>query len=78
MSHHRHTYQEYLAYERDSALKHEFDDGDIIAMAGGSRRHNALASLDGAGEWPPARRTKPPRAKKARGGFVVGGGRARA
>jgi Uma2 family endonuclease len=41
---HRYTYAEYLAYERDSALKHEFDDGDIRAMAGGSRRHNALAS----------------------------------
>lgn len=41
---HRYTYDEYLAYERDSARKHEFDDGEILAMAGGSRRHNALAS----------------------------------
>jgi Uma2 family endonuclease len=41
---HRYTYAEYLAYERDSALKHDFDDGEIRAMAGGSRRHNALAS----------------------------------
>lgn len=41
---HRYTYDEYLAYERDSGLKHEFDDGEITAMAGGSRRHNALAS----------------------------------
>ena len=41
---HRYTYAEYLAYERDSALKHEYDDGEILAMAGGSRRHNALAS----------------------------------
>jgi Uma2 family endonuclease len=41
---HRYTYAEYLAYERDSGLKHEFDDGEILAMAGGSRRHNALAS----------------------------------
>jgi Uma2 family endonuclease len=41
---HRHTYAEYLAYERDSGLKHEFEDGEIVAMAGGSRRHNALAS----------------------------------
>jgi Uma2 family endonuclease len=40
---HRYTYDEYLAYERDSGLKHEFDDGEIIAMAGGSRRHNAVA-----------------------------------
>lgn len=41
---HHYTYSEYLAYERDSGLKHEYDDGEISAMAGGSRRHNALAS----------------------------------
>lgn len=41
---HRYSYEEYLAYEQDSALKHEYDDGEIVAMAGGSRRHNALAS----------------------------------
>ena len=41
---HRYTYDEYLAYERDSGLKHEFENGEIFAMAGGSRRHNALAS----------------------------------
>lgn len=41
---HRYTYAEYLAYERDSGLKHEYDDGEILAMAGDSRRHNALAS----------------------------------
>jgi Uma2 family endonuclease len=50
---HRYTYAEYLAYERDSGLKHEYEDGAILAMAGGSRRHNALAlrvgaALDGA------------------------------
>src|SRR5690606_11859443 len=33
-----------LAYERESRLKHEFNNGTILAMAGGSRRHNALAS----------------------------------
>lgn len=43
-SRHRYSYDEYLAYERDSGMKHEFDDGEIVAMAGGSRRHNALAS----------------------------------
>lgn len=37
-------YAEYLAYEVDSGRKHEFDDGEIVAMAGGSHRHNALAS----------------------------------
>jgi Uma2 family endonuclease len=41
---HRYSYAEYLAYERDSGMKHEYDDGEIIAMAGGSPRHNALAS----------------------------------
>jgi Uma2 family endonuclease len=45
---HRHTYAEYLAFEHDSRLKHEFDDGEIVAMAGASRRHNALASRVGA------------------------------
>ncbi len=43
-SRHRYTYAEYLAYEGDSGLKHEYDDGEILAMAGGSRRHNALAA----------------------------------
>jgi Uma2 family endonuclease len=42
-SRHRYSYEEYLAYERDSRLKHEYHDGEITAMAGGSRRHNALA-----------------------------------
>ena len=41
---HRYSYEEYLAYERDSEMKHEYDEGQIVAMAGGSRRHNALAS----------------------------------
>lgn len=41
---HRYTYDEYLAYERDSGRKHEYVDGLILAMAGGSRRHSALAS----------------------------------
>lgn len=41
---HHYTYEEYLAYERDSGLKHEYDNGEIFAMAGGSLRHSALAS----------------------------------
>jgi len=45
---HHYTYAEYLTYERDSGLKHEFDRGEILAMAGGSRRHNALALRVGA------------------------------
>lgn len=47
-SRHHYTYAEYLAYERDSGFKHDFDDGEIRAMAGGSRRHNALALRMGA------------------------------
>lgn len=41
---HHYSYAEYLAYEGDSGMKHEYDNGEIVAMAGGSRRHNALAS----------------------------------
>jgi len=41
---HHDTYAEYLAYERNSELKHEFDEGEIFAIAGGSPRHSALAS----------------------------------
>lgn len=43
-SRHRYTYDEYLTFERDSEMKHEFVDGEIYAMAGGSLRHSALAS----------------------------------
>ncbi len=37
------TYAEYLAVERSSARRHELLDGVIVAMAGGSDEHNALA-----------------------------------
>lgn len=43
-SRHHYSYEEYLAYERDSEMKHEYEAGRILAMAGGSLRHNALAS----------------------------------
>ena len=43
-SRHRYTYEDYLALERDSVTKHEFVAGEILAMAGGSLRHSALAS----------------------------------
>ncbi len=33
---------EYLAWERAQPVKHEFFDGEVFAMAGGSPRHNAL------------------------------------
>jgi Uma2 family endonuclease len=45
---HHYTYAEYLAYEQDCGRKHEFVEGEILAMAGGSRRHNALALRIGA------------------------------
>src|SRR5215210_168432 len=44
MGRHRYTYADYLALERGSETKHEFLDGEIYAMAGGSLRHSALGS----------------------------------
>ena len=37
------TYVEYLAVEQHSEHRHEFIDGVIVAMAGGSDEHNAIA-----------------------------------
>lgn len=42
--HHLHSLEEYLALERASERKHEFADGQIFLMAGGSPRHNYLAA----------------------------------
>jgi Uma2 family endonuclease len=39
---------EYLAWEREQDDKHEFDDGEVFAMAGGSPRHNMLGIAVGA------------------------------
>ena len=36
------TDEEYLAFERAATEKHEFFDGEIIAMAGASREHNLI------------------------------------
>lgn len=41
---HRYTYAEYVALERESSTKHEFLDGEIYAMAGGSEEHSAIAA----------------------------------
>jgi Uma2 family endonuclease len=41
---HRYTYAQYVALEQDSPTKHEFFDGEIYAMAGGSEDHSALAA----------------------------------
>jgi Uma2 family endonuclease len=45
---HRTTYADYLAAEQASERRHEFLDGVIVAMAGGSDEHNAIASRFGA------------------------------
>jgi hypothetical protein len=41
---HRYTYAQYVALENHSPTKHEFFDGEIYAMAGGSEDHSALAA----------------------------------
>ena len=38
-----HTYAEYLALEEESSTRHEFLDGEIYAVAGGTPDHAALA-----------------------------------
>jgi Uma2 family endonuclease len=38
------TADEYLAWERRQPVRHEFFDGEVFAMAGGSMRHNALCA----------------------------------
>lgn len=43
----RATYSDYLAAEQTSEGRHEFIDGVIVAMAGGSDEHNAIASRFG-------------------------------
>lgn len=39
---HRYTYAEYVALEMVSTEKHEFLDGEIYTMAGGSEQHSIL------------------------------------
>ena len=36
---HHYTFREYLELERDANVRHEYLDGEIYAMAGGSRAH---------------------------------------
>lgn len=42
--HHYFTYAEYLQYEQDSDRKHEWLDGHVSAMAGGTAEHAALTA----------------------------------
>ena len=45
----RMTPREYLTFERASTEKHEYVDGEVFAMAGGTREHN-LAAANAVGE----------------------------
>jgi Uma2 family endonuclease len=38
-----HSYADYVQLERDARVKHEYCDGEIYAMAGGTPEHGALA-----------------------------------
>ena len=38
------TDEEYLAFEREAEEKHELIDGEIVAMAGATRRHNLIST----------------------------------
>lgn len=40
--HHRFTYADYLQREQETGLRHEWLDGEIFAMAGGSPEHARL------------------------------------
>jgi hypothetical protein len=43
---HAYTYGEYLVVETDvPTVRHQFIDGEIIAMAGGSELHSALSAV---------------------------------
>jgi len=37
------TVEEYLEFEKTSPVRYEYVDGQIFAMAGGSKNHNRLA-----------------------------------
>jgi Uma2 family endonuclease len=41
-AHHLHTLDDYFAHERVSPARHEYVDGQIFVMAGGSLRHDVL------------------------------------
>lgn len=41
--HRRYTLDEYFTFEEASATKHEYRDGEIVAMSGASLPHNAIA-----------------------------------
>ena len=44
---HRYSFEDYLAVERASTIRHEYLDGEIYAMAGGTPEHAALSMAVG-------------------------------
>jgi Uma2 family endonuclease len=42
--HHRYTYDEYVALEAHANVRHEYLDGEIYAMAGGTPEHAAICT----------------------------------
>ena len=42
--HHRFTFEDYLRIEEDSATKHEFVDGQVFAMSGGTPAHAGITA----------------------------------
>lgn len=44
---HRYTYEDYLRLEEESTTRHEFLEGEIVALAGGTPEHAALAMAVG-------------------------------
>lgn len=37
------SYEEYLQIEQNEGVRYEFHDGEVFAMAGGTKRHNSIA-----------------------------------
>jgi len=37
------TYNEYLAWEATQEIRHEYFNGEVVAMAGGTRNHNRIS-----------------------------------
>lgn len=54
---HRYSVDEYFALERESDVRHEYLDGEIVAMGGASRVHNMLVLNLGAAIRPYLRGT---------------------
>ena len=41
---HQYTFEEYLNFERTSETRHEYHDGEIVAMAGGRPKHSQITN----------------------------------